>query len=97
MTIWFLQRKGSAEIYERTHFPKEIDLFYLTLPLNGIILIKIIINLEVSALNLRPHHLALISMSVALSLEMLRRSGTLLLLIKHKESKLLLVKLDPWE
>lgn len=39
----------------------------------------------------------LISMSDALSLEVLRKGGTLLLLIKDKESEFLLARLDPWE
>lgn len=86
-----------AELYKRTCFPEEIDSFYLTLPLNGIIPIRITVNLGVRASHLRSHHLELISMSEALSLQVLRKGGTFILLIKHKESKFLLARSDPWK
>lgn len=97
LTIWFLERQGSAELYRRTHFPKEIDSFHVTLPVNGIIHIRITINLGVRDSHLRLYRLALTSMSDAPSLQVLGTGGTLLLLIKLKKSKFLQVRLDPWE
>lgn len=97
LTIWFLERQGSAVLYRRTHFPTEIDSFHLTLPVNGIIHIKITINLGVRDSHLRLYHLALTSMSDAPSLQVLRRGGTLLFLIKLKKSKFLQARLDAWE
>lgn len=85
-----------AELYKRTHFPKEINSFYLTLPLNGTIPIKITINLGVRASHLRSHHLALTSMSEALSLRLLRE-GVTFITPNKTQGKFLLARLDPWK